>query len=93
MALFNKYKKDLEEDEKKAFMNQKMDEIKRCANVVGIISKMFDFKIAVAKIEKIVFLMVHEWKQCLNKGFILRAFFWSGFDSIKENTSDIGQIL
>ena len=43
-----------------------MNEIKRFANVEGIIRKMFDFKIAVAEIEKIVFLMVHELKQCLN---------------------------
>ena len=62
--MFNKYKKDLEEDEKKTFMNQKMNENKRFANVEGIISKMFDFKIAVAKIEKLVSLMVHELKQC-----------------------------
>ena len=63
MAMCLTSTKDLE-DEKKAFMKQKMNEIKRFANVEGIISKMFDFKIAVAEIEKIVSLMVHELKQC-----------------------------
>ena len=43
------------EERKKAFMNTKMDEVKKCANIEGMISKMFDYEIKVAKIEKEIF--------------------------------------
>ena len=52
IAPLHKYKKDLAEEEKKAFTNKKMDEIKKCTNMEGIITKMFDYKIKVAEIEK-----------------------------------------
>ena len=55
MTPFRKYKKDLAEEEKKALMNKKMYEIMRCANIKGISSKMFDYDIEVAEIEKQIF--------------------------------------
>ena len=56
------------EEEETAFMNKKMDEIKKCANMEGIISKMFDYKIEVAITEMLACLPHVSNYVCLASG-------------------------
>ena len=55
IAPFRKYKNDMSEVEKVAFLSGKLEEIKKCAKLKEIIYKMFDYDVDVVEIEKEIF--------------------------------------